>query len=158
MLAGCERLQLQLTLSAGTIVATKSPTFSIPFGWSSLRSLVICVPFMFGLVNAVKFLENFRGPMVQEVVVELGPLPSTRFLGLDPLVSECRSIERALLKFPKPRLLLTIDKPLYPNIHSFWARKMGKNFTVLYKRDALTVKANTGKLASTRPCYRKHVI
>ena len=158
MLAGCERLQLQLMLFIVAIVATKSPIFSRRFGWSSLRALVVCVPFMFGLVNAVKFLENFQGPMLQEVMVELGPLPSTRFLGLDPLVSECRSIERALLKFPKPRLLLTIDKPLYPNIHSFWARKMGKNFTVLYKRDALTVKANTGKLASTRPCYRKHVI
>ena len=157
MLAGCERLQPQLMLFAGPIVATKSPTFSRQFGWSSLRALVVCVPFMFGLVNAVKFLENFQGPMVQEVVVELGPLPSTRFLGLDPLVSECRSIERALLKFPKPRLLLTIDKPLYPNVHSLWARKMGKKFTVLSRRDALTVKSNIGKSISACPCSGKHV-
>ena len=53
-------------------------------------------------------------------------------------------LEYALLKFPHPSMKYVIKHPPRTQSISFWARELGKDMRVLFKRGALALTSETG--------------
>ena len=128
--------------------------FSNLSGWSRLRSLVL--RFHHGgraLTGVVKLLEEFHGPELREVVLELEPATSIptilRDLSFDshdqPGYDARKELEDRLLRVP--HLSMTwVSPPL--RRHSFWACELSKRFPVLSQRGALTLKSQPGDFSN----------
>ncbi|PIL29737.1 hypothetical protein GSI_08176 [Ganoderma sinense ZZ0214-1] len=79
------------------------------------------------MANTAEFLENFRGPVLREVLLELGPVQSIVAITRDDLSAYTSSdedglqsgvyggLESILLKFALPRITWIIDTPLSPS-------------------------------------------
>ncbi|KAI1795733.1 hypothetical protein LXA43DRAFT_991900 [Ganoderma leucocontextum] len=120
--------------------------------WSRLRSLVLRLPYDHRLLtSAAKLLEEFHSPTLAEVMLELHSAPSVLHVLRDLSCSgqlEFRpdipqGLERALLRFPQPRMTWIVSEPLRVGRHSFWICELGKQFPVLFQRGALELKSRT---------------
>ena len=135
-----------------------SDTFLYRSTWPRLSSLVLQLPYDYEVIaNAAEFLENFRGPKLKEVALELGPVQSVMDITRDDLSAyngetEPRSgvhsrLERILLNFSLPRITWIINTPLRAGRNAFWTREFGKHFPVLFRQGALVLKSPTGGFA-----------
>ena len=149
---------LSFTSLTWPVAVPGSDTFLHRPTWPRLSSLVLQLPYDYEVIaNAAEFLENFNGPKLKEVMLELGPVRSIMEITRDDLSAysgeaEPQSgvhsrLERTLLRFSLPRITWIVDAPLHSGRNAFWTGELGKHFPVLFRQGALVLKSPTGGFA-----------